>query len=130
MILGQLGDQRFDLGDISLLFHVAPQNLQLIAPLSGDSAQKEIFSRLLQHGKRVGAQLIKYPVSQTLKAQDVNIHDSMAGMKPHKLLLSLHGKLFRHDNQKFLGRTAQRFLNNLLIKQGGFSASRVADDKL
>ena len=103
-VLRKLREQGFDLGYVAQLLQVSAQEHQLVFLLLGDAAQNQVLARILQDPAVLASHFAKDPVRQTFKAQHVDIHDPVPGMHPHQILLGLHSKLFRHNDQELLLR--------------------------
>ena len=66
---------------------------------AGYLADDHGLAHVVQHHGKADPQILKHPVSQTLKAQDVNIHHTVPRVKAYDFLLGLHGELLRHHHQ-------------------------------
>jgi hypothetical protein len=76
------------------------------------------------------AHFLKDPVCKALETEDVNVHDAPPGVHHHQILLRLHGKLFRHEDQKLFFRRFRRFLDDFFKYVVGFSRSGISQNQL
>ena len=77
------------------------------------------FSRIVQNHRHLDSQILKYPIGQALKAQYVDIHNPMTGMKTYNFPLGLHSILLRHHKKIGKLRMLHGFLNCPLIQTAG-----------
>ena len=89
--------------------------------LQQDSLQQHALPKILKDMIRPDIQFFKNPVCQPLKADNINIHGSVAGMHGYNIPLRLHGKLLRHQKKKGLLRLPHGSLNDFLIYQPAFT---------
>ena len=86
--------------------------------LLGHPAQKQVLSRVLKHIVKLGSRLFKDPVSQTVKGEDIHIHDDLLRGSGDQLPLCRHGKLLRHDHNKVALRLFFGPAQNLIEQVG------------
>ena len=129
-VLHKLGYGRLHLMNIADLMQMGSHHLKLPLTLLRHLAQHQAFARIIKHRHILTAHLLQNTVRQSAKAQNVNVHDDMAGMLHHQIHLRLHGKLIRHDEQIVRLRMPLRCLYDIFMQPPALAGAGCPEIKL
>ena len=101
---------------------------ELVQLFPSKPSEDHIFARIVQHLRLRQGELRKDPVSQALKAHDVNVQRPVVRVESHDLLLGLHRRLLRRHHKKSALRFLHGQLDDLPIYIFCFSGTGTAGD--
>ena len=116
--------------NIADFLQVASENREIFPLLSRHLAKHQTLSRIIQNRQFLAAHLFHNPMGQSAEAQNVNIHNRVAGMFHHQVHLGLHGKLIRHDKQVIFIRMLQGLVYDMVMQFFALAGARSAEIKL
>ena len=102
---------------ITLPVQETSQHRQLVLQSGGYLLQHKALSRVIQNRQLLPSYLLHNPVIQTAKAQHINVQNSSCPVHQHKILLGLHGKLIRYNDQEILLFIRLRPADDILIEK-------------
>ena len=112
-ILLQFRDRRLHLFCKTRHPGLAAIELQLLFAAHQYAAKDQDLSGIIQDRPRLYPQLLKHLMSQSFKADDIDIHDRMLFMSLNHGLLHLQRSLLRHDRNKRSLRLRSRCAHHL-----------------
>ena len=101
---------------------------ELVHLFPGKPSEDHIFARIVQHLRLRQGELRKDPVSQALKAHDVDVQCPVVRVESHDLLLGLHRRLLRRYHKKSALRFLHGQFNEFPIYIFCFSGTGTAGD--
>ena len=101
---------------------------ELVHLFPGKPSEDHIFARIVQHLRLRQGELRKDPVSQALKAHDVDVQCPVVRVESHDLLLGLHRRLLRRYHKKSALRFLRGQLDDLPVYIFCFSGTGTAGD--
>ena len=101
--------------DVACLIQVAADDRRLPLQLPRNPAQHQALAGIIKHWPLIRPHLFKNTVGKPSEAEYVNVHDPLLRMHHHQILLRLHRKLIRHDDQEIPIRLLLRPRNDFLI---------------
>ena len=122
-VLKKLRQHGFQFPDKTYLVQMTAEQLQFPFLSCRHLAQHHRLSHIIENGQALHRQLLKYPVGQTFKTDNVNIHNAMTGMQRYNIFLCLHGKLFRYDSKIAAVRIPCRLLYQIVVQTTGLAGA-------
>ena len=119
-VLHKFGQDRFDLIDHTRTVDPPVEDLEFPCAAGGNTAQQQAFADVIQNRAPVRPGFFKDPVGKTAEAQNINIHQHPGRMIQNQIPLSLHGVLFRYDDD----------ISCPVILAGSKGSVRLLDDHL